>query len=134
MSTTPQTFGSALKTPWALVVFGSNAPIGKRPGTTVAYLTDDEGDHYLGGLVGFYRKRATLKLVDGRYVTTDPGDPRACWHYRYQHARRIPKSELLHVFPHTDKSKWGGPTEADVRRARKALPVTTGDDHQEVAA
>jgi hypothetical protein len=41
---------------------------------------------------------------------------------------------VLHVFPHTDKSNWGGPTEADVRRARKALPVTTGDDHQEVAA
>jgi hypothetical protein len=111
-----QTFGSALRCPWALVRFGSNSPVGRRPGTSVAYLTDDEGDHYLGGLVEFYRKRNTLS-PGGSWNT-----PR--WWYRYKHAKRIPKSDVLHIFPLDDKSPLGGPLKAEIRRARLALPVT----------
>jgi hypothetical protein len=107
--TTPQTFGSALQRPWVLVVFGSDQPNGRRPSTSVAYLTDDEGTCYLGGLVEFYRSRE---------------ETTARWHYRYKHAKRIPKDEVLHIFPVTDKSKWGGPTLKEVRRARKAIPKT----------
>jgi hypothetical protein len=101
---TRQTFGSALLRPWALVKFGSNQPNGRRPGTSVAYLTDDEGDHYLGGYVEFGRDR--------------------CWHYRYQHAKRIPKSDVLHIFWTMSKSSYGGPRPAELISARKAVPVT----------
>jgi hypothetical protein len=107
---TRQTFGSALKRPWALVRIGCNCPIGRRPATEVVYLTDDEGDHYLGGVVSFYRGK---------------DEPAKRWHYSYKSAKRIPKSDVLHIFPHSTKSPWGGPDEVDVRRARKALPVTT---------
>jgi hypothetical protein len=39
-------------------------------------------------------------------------------------SQRIPKDEVLHIFPVTDRSKWGGPTLKEVRRARKAIPKT----------
>lgn len=99
-----QTFGSALTFPWALVKFGSNQPNGRRPGTTVAYLTDDEGDHYLGGYVEYGRDR--------------------CWHYRYQRAKRIPKTDVLHIFNRIMKTSYGGPTPKEIRVARKAVPIT----------
>jgi hypothetical protein len=108
---TDQTFGSALTHPWALMIFGSNAPEGRRPGTSVVYLTDDEGDHYLGGEVHYSRRY-------GR------------WLYRYLHAKRIPKDKVLHVFPLTTKNAYGGPPLAMIARARAALPITrtTTDD------
>lgn len=121
-----QIFGSSLKRPWALVVFGSNAPIGKRPGTSVYFLTDDCGDHYLGGAVEYYAKRAKLKLVDGRYVTVQQAEP-ARWHYRYTHAKRIPKSDVLHIFAIENKSPFVGPSKDWIRRARKALPITAAE-------
>jgi hypothetical protein len=110
---TRQTFGSALQRPWALARIGCNCPIGRRPATEVVYLTDDEGNHYLGGVVSFYRGK---------------DEPAKRWHYSYTNAKRILKSDVLHVFPHTNKSKWGGPTEAEVKRARKALPITAEAD------
>jgi hypothetical protein len=106
---TRQTFGSALACPWALVIFGSNAPNGRRPATTVAFLTDDEGDHYLGGLVEHYR---------------DTNEPSARWHYRYRHAKRIPKEEVLHIFNVASKSPWGGPSKQAISKAKKAIPIT----------
>jgi len=108
---TGQTFGSALPHPWALVKFGSNQPNGRRPGTTVAYLTDIENaTHFLGGLVEHYRAR---------------DEPYARWHYRYKKAKLIPKTDVLYIFGHTDKSPHHGPSDADVRRARKTIPKTT---------
>jgi hypothetical protein len=101
-----QTFGSALLCPWALVQFGSNAPVGRRPGTTIVYLTDDEGDHFLGGAV-WYSKR------DRR------------WLYRFKHAKRYPKPEILYFFPLTTKNAHGGPSPAMIARARAALPRRT---------
>jgi hypothetical protein len=116
---TNQVFGSALRQPWALVVFGSNAPTGKRPATTVAYLTDDEGTHYLGGLVEHYRRSA--RHVKGVLIA---GDPSARWHYRFRYNKRIPKEDVLHIFLSTIKNAWGGPSMSQIRAARKALPVT----------
>jgi hypothetical protein len=107
--TSDQIFGSALAHPWALMIYGSNAPIGRRPGTSVVYLTDDEGDHYLGGEVHFSRRY-------GR------------WLYRYLHAKRISKDKVLHIFPVTTKSPHGGPWPAMIARARAALPKRTADD------
>lgn len=112
---TGQTFGSALERPWALVKFGSNQPNGRRPGTSVAYLTDDEGDHYFGGFVEYRRSvdHASYK----------------CWHYRYRHSKEIPKSNVLHIFNSTNKSKFGGPGPKEISEAKKAVPIT-----EEIAA
>lgn len=51
-------------------------------------------------------------------------EPTARWHFRYTNSKRIAKADVLHIFASTNKSKYGGPTERDVRAARKALPVT----------
>jgi len=101
-----QTFGSALLCPWALVLYGSNAPVGRRPGTSIAYLTDDESDHFLGGEV-FYSKR------DRR------------WFYRYKHAKKFGKDKVLHIFPITTKNAQGGPPSAMIARAKSQLPRRT---------
>lgn len=111
-----QIFGSPLRRPWALVKFGSNAVPRKRPCTTIAFLTDDEGDHYLGGLVEFYRGR---------------DDPTHRWHFRYKHAKLIPKADVLHIFALETKNPFIGPSKEMVRRARKALPVTPSYLHLE---
>ena len=108
---TEQTFGSALRHPWALVTYGYPVPGRRRP-TRVAYLTDDEKTHYLGGVVEFFRGK---------------DEPRPRWHYLYKRAKRIPYSDVLYRFPITDKSKWGGPSTREIRRAKKALPVTPAE-------
>jgi hypothetical protein len=97
-----QIFGSALRYPWALVKHGSNQPNGRRPGSSVAYLTDDEGDHYLGGFVWYERRRGQ-------------------WFYRYAHARKLPKSDVLHIFPN-GKSRTDGPSAAQIALAKRAVP------------
>jgi len=113
-----QFFGSSLRQPWALVVFGSNAPYGKRPATSVAYLTDDEGEYYLGGLVEFRRDRS---------------DVCSTWHFRYKNAKRIDKADVLHRFGSTNKGKFGGPHKTEIARARRALPVTMAPPAESVA-
>lgn len=110
---TNQVFGSALRQPWALMIYGSNAQVGRRPASSVVYLTDDEGDHYLGGEVAYYRKRMA---------------PAARWYYRYQKAKRIPKDQVLHRFPSDNKGYFGGPSSTEIARARRALPVTALTD------
>jgi hypothetical protein len=121
-----QTFGSALRQPWALARIGSNCPPGRRPATEIVYLTDDEGDWYLGGTVSFYRARGRLVRTETGFKRTgEELTPR--WHYSYKRAKRIAKADVLHIFPSTDKSTYGGPLIAEVRRARKALPITPED-------
>jgi hypothetical protein len=109
-----QIFGSSLRRPWALVRFGSNSPVGRRPATTIAYLTDDEGSHYLGGLVEFYRRR---------------DEPTFRFHFRYQNPKRIPKGDVLHIFAIENKSCHYGPSKAEIRRAREALPITMSQEN-----
>lgn len=123
-----QIFGSALERPWALVCWGGFQP-GQRPRATVVYLTDDCGDHYEGGLVEFYRKRATLKAVRDlsgkiiRYDTKEPGDTCQRWHFRFKRSKTIRKSEVLHIFPNW-KSRDAGPSQAQVKAAKRALSKT----------
>jgi hypothetical protein len=121
-----QTFGSALKQPWALARHGANQAPGRRPGTSIVYLTDDEGDSYLGGYVWF--GRSSRVDVDGYHRDRYP-----CWHYRYKHQRRIAKAEVLHIFRSTDKSKFGGPTPGEIRTVKKALPVTPREQPVKIA-
>jgi hypothetical protein len=110
-----QIFGSALRQPWGLMVHSSTAPEGRRPATSVVYLTDDEGDYYLGGEVMHWRSL---------------GDTRARWHYRYKHAKHIPKTAVLHVFASMSKSPYKGPTPTEIRQVKKTLPVTQrSNDH-----
>jgi len=106
---THQFFGSSLRQPWALAQFGSNQPNGRRPGTSVVYLTDQDGEFYLGGYVEFFRLR---------------GEGFSRWHFRYKKAKRIAKSEIFSFFPNTGKGTSDGPTLAQVRAAKKQVPVT----------
>lgn len=122
---TRQTFGSALQQPWAMVRIGCNCPVGRRPATQIVYLTDDEGDHYLGGVVNFHHNRGRLVWVERGWWERVGGEPQARWHFSYARARRFPKSDVVHIFRSTDKSMHGGPTGTDIRRVRKALPITT---------
>lgn len=124
--TTRQTFGSALQQPWALVRIGSNCPVGRRPATQMVYLTDDEGDHYLGGVVDFYHARGHLVRTENDWERIG-SEPLPRWHFSHMHAKRIRKSDVLHIFRSTDKSMHGGPTDTDIRRVRKALPITTAE-------
>jgi hypothetical protein len=91
---------TALKNPWALVQFGG-APAGsKRPGTSVAFLTEEAEDYFVGYL---------LTLEPNRTIGGHE------WCSRYDHARRIPKAKVLHVFPR-QPGAW------EIHEARRAVP------------
>jgi hypothetical protein len=127
-----QHFGSALVCPWALVMWNAGSSAGRRPATTVAYITDDCGDHYLGGLVEFYRKRSTVKAVRDeagkivRYDTATEGDGMPLWHFRFTRERRILKGNVVSFFPN-GKSRQDGPTKAQIAAAKRAVPKTPSD-------
>jgi len=133
-----QVFGSALARPWALVKWGGNQPNGRRPSTTVAYLTDPiKGEEHItgyeGGLVEFYRKRARLKAVRDennkflRYDTIEPEDPSARWHFRYQKPRTFTLDDICEFFP-CGKSRDAGPSESMVRAAKKRVPPNPNEE------
>jgi hypothetical protein len=121
-----QTFGSALSRPWALVKWGGNQPNGRRPSTTVAYLTDPikDGDGtitgYEGGLVEFYRRGAYHTGPRTARVLVPP-EPFACWHFRYQRPRTFAASDVCEFFP-CGKSRDAGPAESMIRAAKKRVP------------
>lgn len=101
-----QIFGSSLRQPWALVKHGDKDTPGKRPGTSVVYLTDRDGeDFYLGGFVEFYRAR---------------NEPFARWHYRYKAARRFAAHDIVALFPNP-KSRDAGPAQSQVRAVKRKL-------------
>lgn len=113
-----QIFGSSLRQPWALVKRGDKDTPGKRPGTSVAYLTDRDGDDYLGGYVEHYRAR---------------NEAFARWHYRFKAARRFAAHDVVALFPNP-KSRGAGPTERQVRAAkRKLTPNQTENSHDTAA-
>lgn len=115
---TKQVFGSALVRPWALVKWGGNQPNGRRPSTTVAYITDPIRDAggaivgYEGGLVEFYRDKA---------------DTWARWHFRYQRPRRFAIDDICAWFP-CGKPRDLGPSQTMVKAAKKLVPKNENDD------
>lgn len=127
-----QIFGSALARPWALVKWGGNQPNGRRPGTTVAYLTDPIKDAdgiitgYDGGLVEFYRKAAYhTGPLNARVLV--PGEPYASWHFRYQRPRRFDLDAICSWFP-CGKSRDAGPSESMIRAAKRLVPKNPNQD------
>lgn len=109
----PQIFGSSLARPWVLVKWNDGHGVaGQRPKTCIAYLSDDCGDHFLGGLVGHYRE----------YLTKEKRhEPLAQWHFRFKRPRQFPRADIIYIF-NLDKSRSSGPSTAAVRRAKRALP------------
>lgn len=107
-----QIFGSALTRPWALVKWGGDQPNGRRPSTTVAYLTDPIKDEagtvvgYDGGLVEHYRPRS---------------EPRAGWHFRYKRPRKFSAADIC-CFLSAGKARDPGPTQWEIKQAKKAVP------------
>lgn len=121
MSQQKQIFGSALKQPWALVKWGGDQPNGRRPSTAVAYLTDpiknDAGEivGYEGGLVEYCRYRITTAA--GRYEWESMQ-----WHFRYRRPREFSVSDICEFFPNS-KSREDGPVQAQIRAAKRRVPV-----------
>lgn len=113
MTTQKQIFGSALPRPWALVKWGGNQPNGRRPSTTVAYLTDAIKDEtgavtgYDGGLVEFYRRKP---------------DPVPLWHFRYSRPRAFALDDVCEFF-NCHKSRNDGPMAGEIKAAKKRVPV-----------
>lgn len=95
---------TALKFPWALVrVQGSGQP-GRRPPTSLAWLEFDNGESFDGHIVFAHRS--------------------GTWAKRYLHTKRIPKSDVLHIF---SVRKIHTPLLSEVSAAKRALPLIAAD-------
>lgn len=116
---TKQIFGSSLSRPWALVKWGGNQPNGRRPSTTVAYLTDpiknEAGEiaGYEGGIVEFYRKKP---------------DPFAQWHFRYTRPRKFLLGDVCEFFMGCGKGRSQGPPQSEVRIVKQRVPPNPMED------